>query len=73
MTLIMGHHRQLTTAREINKACFENINSRAQGVYCTTAQGGYGLRVCRARTVKSVLQVRIVGEGWIVPASVYQV
>lgn len=63
--------RQLTTVREINRACTENVNARAQGVYCDTAQD-YRLRVCNARTRAGVLQVRIVGAGWIVPSTVYQ-
>lgn len=64
--------RSLTTVREINHACTENINARAQGVYCDS-RADYRLRVCRARTVKGVLQVRIVGGDWIIPTSVYQV
>ena len=65
--------RELTTVREINHACTENINARAQGVYCDTAQGDYRLRVCNARSRAGVLQVHIVGAGWIVPTKVYQV
>lgn len=64
--------RTLTTVREINRACTENVNARAQGVYCDAGQD-YRLRVCNARTRAGVLQVRIVGGGWIVPTAVYQV
>lgn len=72
MTFTIAGTRQLTTVREINRACERNIFSGAQGVYCITPQGEYGLRVRRARTVRGVLQVRLVGGGWIVPSSVYQ-
>lgn len=65
--------RTLTTVRAINHAVWENINARAQGVYCTKAHGEDGLRVWRARSVKGVVQVRLVGgDRWVVPERVYQ-
>lgn len=76
MSLTIANTRELTSVRAINKACTENTMARAQGVYATQDQGAgnmaYGLRVRRARSVHGVLQVRIVGEGWIIPTTVYQ-
>ncbi len=64
--------RSLETVREINRAVWENINARAHGVYCTTTDGER-CRVCRARSVHGVLQVRLVGGGWVTPLAVFQV
>jgi hypothetical protein len=63
----------LANAREINKAVWDNVNGRNNGVYCQLPDGSVH-RINRARTVYGQLQVHSLVNGcWIVPLVVYYV
>ncbi len=61
---------QLETVREINTACWANVNGKNDGVYCWTPTKML-YRVIRARTVRGRLQVCTVSGSWVLPSIVY--
>jgi hypothetical protein len=61
----------LTDAREINRAVWNNVNGRNNGVYCQLVDGSVH-RINQARTVQGQLQVHSLVNGrWVVPHIVY--
>ncbi len=61
---------QLETVREMNTACWANVNGKNSGVYCGMSDSTL-YRVIRARSVRGQLQVRTVFGSWVVPWVVY--